>query len=296
MRPRRPSARRKGKAKASQAGARPRRPADEAHAARRHQAGPDDRDAQAPRGRHGRADRRGHRLAAPHDPRRHLRRAQEEARAHGRGHPHPRGRPQQDRRQGQQHRLPDHRLARRPAERGAPTCTACSSNRAIGSTRPTAPRPGPCSPSRASAQPTSTGLSPASNAPRAPRSAPSSGSTRTACSGPAARLATRTCPTPADEPFIPLLWLKVHELLGRVPEGSTARFVKDGTLPGEAQGQRHRLPDRQLKPRSRSTDRHPALRRRGLAPGGDLFAALSPRRRRMRAWEASWPMVRGIGG
>ena len=69
-----------------------------------------DRDAQAPRGRHRRADRRRHRLAAPHHPRRHLRRAQEEARAHRRGHPHPRGRPQQDRRQGQQHRLPDHRV------------------------------------------------------------------------------------------------------------------------------------------------------------------------------------------
>jgi hypothetical protein len=38
------------------------------------------------------------------------------------------------------------------------------------------------------------------------------------------------------EPFIPLLWIKVHELLGRVPEGSMARFVKDGSLPGEAQG------------------------------------------------------------
>jgi hypothetical protein len=37
------------------------------------------------------------------------------------------------------------------------------------------------------------------------------------------------------EPFTPLLWLKIHELLGRVPAGSTARFVKDGTLPGEAQ-------------------------------------------------------------
>ena len=37
-----------------------------------------------------------------------------------------------------------------------------------------------------------------------------------------------------QEAFIPLLWLKVHELLGRVPEGSTARFVKDGTLPGDA--------------------------------------------------------------
>jgi hypothetical protein len=43
-------------------------------------------------------------------------------------------------------------------------------------------------------------------------------------------------PDPQQEPFIPLLWLKIHELLGRVPEGSTARFVRDGTLPGEAQG------------------------------------------------------------
>jgi len=38
-------------------------------------------------------------------------------------------------------------------------------------------------------------------------------------------------PDACHEPFIPLLWLKVHELLGRVPEGSIARFVKDGTLP-----------------------------------------------------------------
>jgi hypothetical protein len=37
------------------------------------------------------------------------------------------------------------------------------------------------------------------------------------------------------EPFIPLLWVKVHELLGCVLVGSTARFVQDGTLPGEAQ-------------------------------------------------------------
>jgi hypothetical protein len=43
-------------------------------------------------------------------------------------------------------------------------------------------------------------------------------------------------PGACKEPFIPLLWLKVHELLGRVPEGSTAQFVQDGTLPGEAQG------------------------------------------------------------
>jgi hypothetical protein len=39
-------------------------------------------------------------------------------------------------------------------------------------------------------------------------------------------------PETCHEPFIPLLWVKVHELLGRVPEGSTARFIQDGTLPG----------------------------------------------------------------
>ena len=54
--------------------------AGQAHAGRRHQAGPDDRDAQAARGRHGGADRRRHLLAASHDPRRHLRRPQKEAR------------------------------------------------------------------------------------------------------------------------------------------------------------------------------------------------------------------------
>jgi len=42
-------------------------------------------------------------------------------------------------------------------------------------------------------------------------------------------------PDALREPFIPLLWLKVHELLGRVPAGSTARFMQDGTLPGDAE-------------------------------------------------------------
>jgi hypothetical protein len=41
-------------------------------------------------------------------------------------------------------------------------------------------------------------------------------------------------PDACHECFIPLLWLKVHELLGRVPAGSTARFIQDGTLPDEA--------------------------------------------------------------
>jgi hypothetical protein len=38
-------------------------------------------------------------------------------------------------------------------------------------------------------------------------------------------------PDACKEPFVPLLWLKVLELLGRVPGGSTARFLEDGTLP-----------------------------------------------------------------
>jgi hypothetical protein len=38
-------------------------------------------------------------------------------------------------------------------------------------------------------------------------------------------------PDACAEPFIPVLWLQVLELLGRVPQGSTARFRKDGTLP-----------------------------------------------------------------
>jgi hypothetical protein len=38
-------------------------------------------------------------------------------------------------------------------------------------------------------------------------------------------------PDACKEPFVPLLWLKVLELLGRVPQGSTARFLQDGMLP-----------------------------------------------------------------
>ena len=44
----------------------------------------------------------------------------------------------------------------------------------------------------------------------------------------------RNLPEAHAEPFIPVLWLQVLELLGRVPRGSTARFIHDGTLPGEA--------------------------------------------------------------
>ena len=38
-------------------------------------------------------------------------------------------------------------------------------------------------------------------------------------------------PDACKEPFIPLLWLKILEVLGRVPAGSTTRFLEDGTLP-----------------------------------------------------------------
>jgi hypothetical protein len=50
-------------------------------------------------------------------------------------------------------------------------------------------------------------------------------------------------PDAGHEPFIPLLWIRVLELLGRVPEGSTTRFVRDGTLPGNSRhsASAHRL-------------------------------------------------------
>jgi hypothetical protein len=40
-------------------------------------------------------------------------------------------------------------------------------------------------------------------------------------------------PDTCAQPFVPVLWLQVLELLGRVPKGSTARFLEDGTLPGD---------------------------------------------------------------
>ena len=33
------------------------------------------------------------------------------------------------------------------------------------------------------------------------------------------------------EPFIPVLWVRVMELLGRVSKGSTGKFLEDGSLP-----------------------------------------------------------------
>ena len=244
--PARPTARRSGRRpsrpRARAKASRPRAPPAsrrglvdrEAHAARRHQAGADDRAAQAPRGRHGRADRRGHRLAAPHHPRRDQRRAQEEARTHGRGHAHPRGRPQQDRRQGQQHRLPDHRVPVRPAaERRRSAAHAASLLKRPGYRlyrSATARRP--------AALLAEQGLGPAD----LDRALAGLKRTEGTC-GPdhrrdqrgrrvrrsAARAGARTCPTASSrQPFMrPLLWVTGRiELLGRRDAaGSTARFT-----------------------------------------------------------------------
>jgi hypothetical protein len=38
-------------------------------------------------------------------------------------------------------------------------------------------------------------------------------------------------PAAGHETLVPLLWLQVLELLGRVPEGSTPRFLQHGALP-----------------------------------------------------------------
>jgi hypothetical protein len=50
-------------------------------------------------------------------------------------------------------------------------------------------------------------------------------------------------PDAGHQPFIRLLWIRVLELLGRVPGGSTARFVEDGTLPDDVQ---HNAPAHRL--------------------------------------------------
>jgi hypothetical protein len=107
--------------------------------------------------------------------------------------------------------------------------------RITGSTRRTVPRPGPCSRRRASAQPTSTGLSPASSAPRAPRSAASLGSTRTACSGPAARAGARTCPMRTASPSSAPLGQNPRTARPRAP-GQHRAILQGRMLPGDAQG------------------------------------------------------------
>ena len=87
---------------------------------------------------------------------------------------------------------------------------------------------------------------------RAPRSAPSSAINEDGVFGTSREGWHPDLPDACREPFIPLLWLKVHELLGRVPEGSTARFLEDGTLPGEARG----LPPPSTGSQAERGDRH----------------------------------------
>jgi hypothetical protein len=95
---------------------------------------------------------------------------------------------------------------------------------------PDTPRPGSCSPTRASAQPTSTGRSPSAGA----RIRTIVGIKEDGVFGISRGGWRRDLPDACHEPFIALLWLKIHELLGGVPEGSTARFIRDGTLPADA--------------------------------------------------------------
>jgi hypothetical protein len=87
-------------------------------------------------------------------------------------------------------------------------CTACSRARALGATGPPAPMPQRCTRAGRPDQPIST----ARWRPRGAGVGPFPG---------------------ASEPFIPLLWRKVHEPLRRAAEGSTARLVH-GMLPGAA--------------------------------------------------------------
>ena len=88
-------------------------------------------------------------------------------------------------------------------------------------------------------------------------------------------------PDACAEPFIPVLWLQVLELLGRVPKGSTARFREDGTLPDSI------------------CRTHPSLRRRrSSAPNGDNVSspssALSMTRLRIAAFIRARRSVTGV--
>jgi hypothetical protein len=96
-------------------------------------------------------------------------------------------------------------------------------------------------------------------------------------------------PGASNEPFVPLLWLKVHELLGRVPKGSTARFIQNGALPADTQAGVTvcRLASGRARCEHRSHSAH--FRRRGLVPGRDSFAgALASAVCDVRGWRSAW--------
>ena len=138
---------------------------------------------------------------------------------------------------GSSHRLPHHRV-----EAGAGSPPAAIDRRAADMSgllkqpgyrlhRPTAPRPRPCSPSRASPAADLDRALAASSGPRASAVRTIVGINEDGVFGSTREGWRPDLPDACKEPFVPLLWLKVHELLGRVPEGSTARFLQDGTLP-----------------------------------------------------------------
>ena len=156
-----------------------------------------------------------------------------EARAHGRGHPHPRGRPEQARRQGQQHGVPYHRVATGGRlSKGVPTMQHLLKRPGYRLYSPTRPggrgpprRAGP-GPSRSRPRPRSPRIHQGHHGPdhrqdqrgRRVRHQP-----RGLATGPARRLQRALHPAPSGSTST--------SLLGRVPAGSTARFVEDGTLP-----------------------------------------------------------------
>ena len=89
---------------------------------------------------------------------------------------------------------------------------------------------------QAGAPPTSTGLSPTSKSTEGTAVGTIVGINEDGVFGVSRADWCPDFPDACHEPFIPLLWVKVDELLGRVPAGSTARFIQDGTLPDDAQG------------------------------------------------------------
>jgi hypothetical protein len=104
-------------------------------------------------------------------------------------------------------------------------------HRAIGSIRPTAPRPGPCSPSRVSPERISTAHWPSSGGSEGIQIRSRVGMNYDGLFGSRREGWRPDLPDACAEPFVRLLWLQLLELLGRVPKVSTAKFLEDGTLP-----------------------------------------------------------------
>ena len=95
------------------------------------------------------------------------------------------------------------------------------------------------------------------------------GINRTACSVPAARAGDRTCPTSLTSPSSRCSGSRSTSCSAGCPRA--ARAVRQGRHPaGRGPGWSHGLPDGELRAHLGTTALCP-LRRRGLAPGGDLL-------------------------